>query len=1173
VLLWLLHPLTWGSFAAPLWSPPAGLGLVLVAWFGFRTGAALLGSCGVVLLLHNLLRLVLGQQAPSPAWVAVEAILGVAEPLFAWWLYHVQARGSRRLVDPRSATQFVVLVPVVAVGTVALVRTALHEVVTPAGGSGSFTALLLMFWLEHALGLMVLAPPLLVLGTPRLLRHGFLPRGHEPDRPAEPDRLAQETGGGLIGGALAPAVAGRLTWGEGLELAGLTFGATVLCLLLSGLQGRRELLGWQLWGVQLLLIVWASLRQGLRGGTLVAAVAAAVSLLARQVWPRTGEDALHGTLLEAHLLAQCGAAVLISAASSWVRLNESGYRQVVAHIPVVIYSARINLGKRSAVSNQQLARAERGLSSLTADRCLLTADDVEVTLVSAACIRLLGYPPEYLLGDYQRWLSLVHPEDQEVLLAALGQLARQEQPVTCEYRLAGSEPGSSRPGQGGGNGSRKVRWLRDTLAPHRDNEGRLIGWEGVVTDITEARALADDLRRTTSMFNALVANLPTGVFFVQGPHGQPILLNARARHLLGQREDSSAGLEQLPKVYRLFRPDGTLYPVEELPVYLALRQGRTTMRDDVVVHRADGRRVPLVTWAAPVQLRSRGGPDAAVWVLEDLTAVHQTRAALESAEGHLRTIVETMAEGLLVLDAAGRIVSCNPSSCHFFGRPVEQMRGQALSELGWRYAREDGTLLPSEEHPAQVALRTGRPVRHAVVGAAPADSSFILHPSSFSSRWLLVNAMPLLSAGAGTSGVVCTFSDISAYVAAREAIRISEERYRALVETCPVMVLVSDREMRVTYTNPAYRQITGYELAEIAEPALWSGFINPDDLPRCYEMARTVLSGMPDRAELRYRAKDGSDKVALALSQPRYQDGQVVGALTLMVDVTRERQLEQELQRAQRLDLIGRLSSGVAHDFNNLLGVVLNLADLARGHLAADHPVHTDLRRISEAGEQAAGLAAQLLALGKRNRAGARLVEVNQVVRRTLELLRATLPGIIRLEEGLAPGDLVIVSDETQLQQVLMNLCLNARDAMPRGGVLRVSTGFKDDEVTRWQGDKVTEDAGTAPVTLSPPHLVTVSPQGWVHLTVEDSGLGMSDEVRGRIFEPFFSTKEGGTGLGLAVVQQIVESYGGRIDVHSQPGQGTRFDVRWPAASAGPQEPGIRSQESGVRSQESVQTT
>jgi two-component system, cell cycle sensor histidine kinase and response regulator CckA len=557
------------------------------------------------------------------------------------------------------------------------------------------------------------------------------------------------------------------------------------------------------------------------------------------------------------------------------------------------------------------------------------------------------------------------------------------------------------------------------------------------------------------------------------------------------------------------------------PVVQALHHGVAAMRDDIVVHRADGRRVPLVTWAAPVRLGGPGQADAAVWVLEDLTALHQAEAAHRDTEGRLRTVVETMAESLVVQDRKGEVVDCNAAACAVFHQPPERLRGSSLLAAGWTYLGEDGAALPHDEHPVQVVLRTGRPMRNFVLGLRSEAAGG--HASNPGVRWFLVNAMPL-SDGAATAGVVTTFSDVTAYRRAQDILRISEEKYRGLIESLPLMVVQFDRELRIEYFNAAVRAISGFELDELADPAAWTSRILSEDLPRLKEMAHNALSGQAGRAEYRFRAKDGSVKSAFAMGQPRWHEGAVIGVTTLIVDMTRERQLEQDLQRAQRLELIGRLSSGIAHDFNNLLTVVLSLAELAHESLPPDHPVHDDLNRITEAGEQAASLAGQLLAFSKQQRATARRSEVNRAARRTLDLLRGVLPSAVRMEVSLADGELFVPLDETQLQQVLMNLCLNARDAMPDGGRLGVRT----------EAASVAEEAGAAP---------------WVRLSVADEGCGMSDEIKMQIFDPFFSTKERGTGLGLAVVRQIVDGCGGRVEVDTESGRGSRFDVWLPVGS------------------------
>lgn len=1060
------------------WVPAAGVALVLVAWLGIRAGLVIFAGTA----LTNLVRWLAGAYEPSQgALLLADPFLTTLEATIAWWLFHRVAHGARGLSDPRSAFLFLLVVPGLVVGVAAVLRALLAVSV-----GEDFVDQLVWIWLGRALGVMAVTPALLTAVTPGLLRAKAV---------RSELAVAREV---AVRGHAGTDHSNRGDW---IEIGGLAIGAGVLGLLLVLLASRQQLTGWQAWGGPLLLLLWASLRQGVRGGTVVASAAAALPLIMLPWLPNLVPTDLR--LVQGNVLTQCGVALLVAAATTWVRLSEARYRRIVTHVPVVIYSVRV-------VEPPQGNRLPRG----------------EITLVSAASDVLLGCTPEALLGDPGRWLDRVHPEDREILMAALGQLGRQVLPVTCEYRLAPrpDDPVDTTSNLlGVPNTPRlRARWVRDTMAPRFGPDNVLIGWEGVVTDITEQRALADDLRRTTSMFHSLVSNLPTGVFFVHGPTGQPILVNARARQLLGQREDASASLEHLSQVYRLYRSDGTLYPTDELPVCLALRAGATTMRDDIVVHRPDGRRIPLVTWAAPLSLSGHGRVDAAVWVMEDLTALHQAEAARRDTEGRLRTVVETMGEGLIVQDRNGIILDSNSAASLILGTPAERLRGSRIGQLGWNIVGEDGKAIDPEEMPARSVLRTGRPLRNTVLGLLPETAEEGVLP-----RWLLVNAMPL---GSAPTGVVITFSDITVYRQTQEIVRASEERYRGLVESLPLLVTQCDRSLNMVYANPALRSLTGYEPEELTKAEVWQSRVVAEDLPELLAMLQGAVEGQIGRAEARFLAKDGSEKVAYFLSQPRRHGNAIVGITNLIVDMTRERRLEGDLQRAQRLELVGRLSSGIVHDFNNLLSVVLGLTDLARASLPMDHPTQPDLVRITEAGEQAADLARQLLTFSNNQRhSPSRRVDVTRVVRRTLDLMRATLPVSIQVKLDLSADELFVQGDETQLHQVVMNLCLNAREAMVDGGRLTVTAGS---------------------VLLPASMTVPGKSKRWVQLSVCDEGPGMSRQLLEKIFDPFFSTKERGTGLGLAVVKQIVQGFGGHIEVSSQPGQGACFEVWLPESAS-----------------------
>jgi PAS domain-containing protein len=590
-----------------LWLPAVGVGVAILSW----TSWWLLPILAVeAVLVHMLL-------SADRAIAVGDAVLLAAQIGLSWWAYHTLARGSRWLEDPRSCMLSLVLVPgLIAAGFALVQALVLHALQEPTIPLWSLFGVL---WLSRILGLLVPMPLLLVLVTPWLSRQQL---------------IAVEPPMGVRGNPWH-----RWSPGEVVEVTGLTLSAVVLALVLLGLEGQRNQHGlppWSLWGVGLMIVVWSALRQGLRGGAVVAGASAVVVLTVAQ-WPRvTPAD---GGLLQGYLLAQCSTALLVGVSAGWIQASEARYRHVVSELPLVLYSARLPRPMRSPLAD----RGGRRDSKLDMPGPTISREAV-VTFVSRASDQIFDCSPEVMTGPHVQWLARIVAEDRELVIAALGQLNLQQQPVTCEYRVrAPSEPAAPEPDPGGAASG--VRWVRDTMTPHHTEDGLLDGWEGFVEDITERRKLSYNLRRSSLMLQALIANLPAGVFFVHGAQGYPLLANARARQLLGQREDASVPLAQLSRLYRLHRPDGSEYPPDELPVAKALALGVTCSASDIVVYRADGRRVALMSWAAPVQLDTAGPIDAAVWVLEDLSALQDRHTATPTRDlPNLLRLIHAQAE-------------------------------------------------------------------------------------------------------------------------------------------------------------------------------------------------------------------------------------------------------------------------------------------------------------------------------------------------------------------------------------------------------------------------------------------------------------------------------------------------------------------------------------------------
>jgi len=362
-------------------------------------------------------------------------------------------------------------------------------------------------------------------------------------------------------------------------------------------------------------------------------------------------------------------------------------------------------------------------------------------------------------------------------------------------------------------------------------------------------------------------------------------------------------------------------------------------------------------------------------------------------------------------------------------------------------------------------------------------------------------------------------------------LRENESRLRQLVENISEVLWMTDAaKIEVLYVSPAYESIwgrTGTSLVE--EPDSFFDAIHPDDRPR-------VLGRLQDdfyaTYELEYRIvrPDSSVRWIRERAFPvRDAAGLVIRIARIAEDVTEKRQWEMQLRQSQKMEAVGRLAGGVAHDFNNLLSVIFGHSALLAAAAPSQKRLRDSVAEINRAAERAAALTQQLLAFGRRQVVEPKVLDLGSVLAESRNLLRRLIGEDVHLKMSLAPGLSQVNADPSQINQVLMNLVMNARDAMPHGGELTVET--RD------------VDFAAASATLDP----ETRPRRYVLLAVTDTGCGMTPEVQARILEPFFSTKSDSTGLGLSVVDGIVNQNGGHLTVATRPGLGTTFSIYLPA--------------------------
>jgi len=521
------------------------------------------------------------------------------------------------------------------------------------------------------------------------------------------------------------------------------------------------------------------------------------------------------------------------------------------------------------------------------------------------------------------------------------------------------------------------------------------------------------------------------------------------------------------------------------------------------------------------------GAQARLAVL-DVSDRKRTEGALQESRNRFQAVIASMAEGVVVHDADGAIRECNTAAERILGLTADEILGRKSIDPAWRTLREDGSPFPGEEHPAMDVLRDGVARWNVPMGVLRPDGSL---------AWLRVNADPIRSADGRVSGAVVTFGDVTEERASVDRLRVSEERHRQLLDLLPEAVIVH-RDFIIEYANrAAVEAVATGRREDLVGRTLWD-FVSPGSVGLVRARAEALGCGEDvPRAELRLRRGDGRE-IDVEVMEAAHRDERGLAIQAVLRDVTARHERQGQLQIASRLAALGTLAAGIAHEVNNpLAGIMASQAlavevlgelqaKAARGELVDQPGAAREMADVEEALDDGLGasiriarLVRQLTALGSPDPRRT-LVRLADVVDDTVGWLAASVHSraLVCVEPGNAPD---VTASRGQLGQVMVSLVANAASSIPEGrrGTVTIRTG---------QGT-----GGTAT------------------LEVEDDGEGIAPEVMARMFDPFFTTRAvgGGMGLGLSVSHALVAAHGGTLTATSAVGKGSIFRVELPAAA------------------------
>jgi two-component system, cell cycle sensor histidine kinase and response regulator CckA len=509
-------------------------------------------------------------------------------------------------------------------------------------------------------------------------------------------------------------------------------------------------------------------------------------------------------------------------------------------------------------------------------------------------------------------------------------------------------------------------------------------------------------------------------------------------------------------------------------------------------------------------------------VLSTEEQFHHVPPSSESSQQELvklRLAVEASGEVIFMTDAGGTITYVNPQFVRLYGYAPSELVGRSTPRV------LKGDSVSGEEYQS---------FWHQLQNRQVVQREFVNRTKSGASVTIETSANPIVMEDR-LVGFLAVQRDVTARKATEAALRESEARYRALAEAAHDSIFIITNEGRIEYANAVTLERFGLDTSSIGKP-LRDVFAREvaDEMWR--ELSVVFASGERHYFEARFESPNGDLWLGSWLVPMAREQTQTPAVMGVARDITDRKRLEGEFAQAQKMEAVGRLAGGIAHDFNNLLTAILGYSDLLLDTIGTDSAAAADLKEIRTAGERASRLTRQLLTFSRKQVFSPKVLDLNEVVSELQKMLSRIIGEDVLLEVEADPQLALVKVDPSQMEQLIVNLAVNARDAMPRGGTLRITTANADLDLDFARRHR------------------SAKPGRYVALSVEDSGCGMTADVLAHAFEPFYTTKpEGkGTGLGLSTVYGIVKQSSGHITIDSRPGAGTRVTTYLPIAGEGP---------------------